>query len=60
MVPMQYQTSPKATTAQHNALIKCMAPQSLKTDLERLAQARNISLSALLRLILSEYVRQKG
>ncbi|MCB9437285.1 MAG: hypothetical protein H6673_09895 [Anaerolineales bacterium] len=42
------------------ALIKCLAPQPLKADLERLAQSRNISLAALLRLILSEYVRQKG
>ncbi|MCB9437321.1 MAG: hypothetical protein H6673_10075 [Anaerolineales bacterium] len=42
------------------ALIKCRAPQPLKDALERLAQSRNISLAALLRLILSEYVRQKG
>lgn len=42
------------------ALIKCNAPQKLKDDLEKMARVRNISLAALLRLILSEYVRQKG
>lgn len=41
-------------------IIKFAAPRQLKTDLERLATMRNISLSALLRLILSEYVKHKG
>jgi predicted transcriptional regulator len=48
------------TAKLNNTIIKCLAPEELKRELERLAQARNISLSALLRLILSEYVKQKG
>jgi hypothetical protein len=40
--------------------IKFTVPQQLKQQLERLAQARNISLAALLRLIASEYIKQKG
>lgn len=39
--------------------IKLVAPARLKADAQRLADQRSISLSALLRLVLSEYVRQK-
>jgi hypothetical protein len=42
------------------ALIKFFAPPDLKAALERLASERNIALSALLRLIVTEYIRQKG
>jgi predicted transcriptional regulator len=41
-------------------VIKFVAPLALKRELQRLAQARNVSLSALIRLILSEYVKSKG
>jgi hypothetical protein len=41
-------------------LIKFVAPASLKDELLQLAAARNISLSALVRLILSEYIKNKG
>lgn len=41
-------------------IIKFATSRDLKADLERLAQSRNISLSALLRLVLSEYLRNKG
>lgn len=42
-----------------DALIKFVVPVNLKTEAQRLADQRNISLSALLRLVLSEYVRHK-
>lgn len=42
------------------SLIKFVAPASLKEELLNLAALRNISLSALIRLILSEYVKNKG
>ena len=48
------------TIPHHRVIIKCLAPRQLKTDLEHLAEARNISLSALLRLILTEYIKQKS
>jgi hypothetical protein len=44
----------------NQAFVKFRAPETLKEDLERLARGRNVSLSALLRLVLSEYVKQKG
>jgi molybdopterin-guanine dinucleotide biosynthesis protein A len=40
-------------------LIKFWAPRELKDALQELADERNISLSALLRLISSEYVRRQ-
>lgn len=46
--------------ARNDTVIKFMASDELKHDLECLAQSRNISLSALLRLILTEYLRTKG
>jgi hypothetical protein len=43
----------------HNeVLIKFLAPRKLKHALEELAAERNIALSALLRLVTSEYVRR--
>jgi molybdopterin-guanine dinucleotide biosynthesis protein A len=39
-------------------LIKFMSPRELKRALQELAEERNISLSALLRLITSEYVKR--
>ena len=43
----------------HNeALVKFLAPRQLKLALEELAAERSIALSALLRLVMSEYVRR--
>src|SRR5688572_5900013 len=44
----------------NEVLIKLVAPQELKEALQSLAQSRNITLSALVRLILTEYVKNKG
>ena len=41
----------------HDTVIKFNASEELKDDLIDLAESRNISLSALLRLVLTEYVR---
>ena len=38
--------------------IKFVAPEELKDELQALANERNITLSALLRLIASEYVKR--
>lgn len=40
------------------ALIKFVAPGDLKRSLQELANERNITLSAMLRLITSEYVKR--
>lgn len=40
-------------------LIKFVVPRELKIELLDFARSRNISLSALLRLIVSEYVKSK-
>jgi len=42
----------------NEVLIKFVAPRELKRALQELANERNISLSALLRLIVSEYVKR--
>lgn len=42
-----------------DALIKFYATPALKAELQQLAYARNVSLSALIRLVLSEYVKSK-
>jgi hypothetical protein len=42
----------------NEVLIKFMAPHKLKRALEELASERNIALSALLRLVMSEYLRR--
>lgn len=44
----------------YESLIKFYAPLDLKDELLRLAVQRNISLSALIRLIVSEYIKNKG
>lgn len=43
---------------QNEVLIKFLTPQKLKHALLELANERNITLSALLRLIASEYVKR--
>ena len=40
------------------ALVKFLAPRRLKRALEKLAAERNVALSALLRLMTSEYVKR--
>jgi hypothetical protein len=42
----------------HEEQVKFLLPRDLKADLQKLADERNISLSALLRLITSEYVKR--
>jgi hypothetical protein len=42
----------------NESLVKFLAPEKLKHALEQLADERNIALSALLRLVTSEYVRR--
>jgi hypothetical protein len=44
----------------NEVLIKFGAPGKLKRALQELANERNIALSALLRLIASEYVKRAG
>ena len=43
----------------HNVLIKLVAPRVLKRQLEALATSRNVSLSAIVRIALTEYVKNK-
>ena len=42
----------------NEVLVKFVAPRKLKCTLQELANERNIALSALLRLIASEYVKR--
>ena len=42
----------------NQVLVKFVAPRKLKRTLQELANERNIALSALLRLIASEYVKR--
>ena len=42
----------------NGALIKFVAPNNLKEELLQLAYERNITLSSLLRLIASDYVKR--
>ena len=42
----------------NEVLIKFVAPEELKCALQELANERNITLSALLRLVTSEYVKR--
>ena len=44
----------------NEVLIKFVSPDKLKRALQHLADERNIALSALLRLIASEYVKRNG
>ncbi len=56
--PVPSMTQEDKQNRQNEALIKFLAPQRLKHRLEGLAAERNIALSALLRLIASEYLRR--
>jgi len=47
-----------ANNKQNKDLIKFLAPLDHKQTLQQLANERNISLSSLLRLISSEYVKR--
>ena len=42
----------------HEEQVKFLVPLELKLSLQKLADERNISLSALMRLIASEYVKR--
>ncbi len=42
----------------NESLIKFVAPNGLKDELQKLANERNITISSLLRLIASEYVKR--
>lgn len=42
----------------HEERVKFLLPRNLKFDLQHMADDRNITLSALLRLITSEYVKR--
>jgi predicted transcriptional regulator len=53
---MAHITNTKKLT--HEQLVKFLVPQELKDRLQQLADERNISLSALMRLITSEYVKR--
>lgn len=44
----------------NGTVIKLTAPETLKQTLKRLAAERHVSLAALVRLILAEYVKKKG
>ena len=44
----------------NEVLIKFVAPIELKRELQMLANERNITLSALLRLVMSEYLKRDG
>lgn len=48
----------KHSNNQNEVLIKFLTPQKLKRALQELANERNITLSALMRLITSEYVKR--
>jgi hypothetical protein len=48
----------KASKTKYKTLIKFTAPERLKRNLQQLAIERNITLSSLLRLITSEYVKR--
>ncbi len=47
------------TRTRNEVLVKFVAPRPLKHDLQALAAARNVSLSALLRLVATEYVKRQ-
>lgn len=50
--------SPQKTTLSE-ALIKFVVPRQLKQQLQAVATSRNISLSALVRLIVSDYLKSR-
>ncbi len=51
------QTSRKSNS--NEALIKFYVPRDLKRELQELAVSRNIALSALLRLVVTEYIKTR-
>jgi hypothetical protein len=51
------QTTPKPPT--HEALIKVVVPKQLKHELQSVATSRNISLSALVRLVVTDYLKSR-
>ncbi len=56
MVPYMSQKNNRKNI--NEVLIKFVAPKELKRALQELANERNITLSAMLRLITSEYVKR--
>jgi hypothetical protein len=56
LVPTMYQDD----KTKYKTLIKFTAPENLKRDLQQLAIERNITLSSLLRLISSEYIKRNN
>jgi hypothetical protein len=50
-----YQNGKKS---KNEALIKFVAPNDLKQELQQLANERNITVSSLLRLIATDYVKR--
>ena len=42
----------------NEVMIKFLSPVALKNDLQKLASERNISLSSLIRLIATDYVKR--
>ena len=54
----QYMSNQNNNKNINEALIKFVAPEDLKRGLQELANERNITLSSLLRLIASEYVKR--
>jgi hypothetical protein len=41
-----------------NVVVRFVAPETLRSDLQKLANERNITISSLLRLIATEYVKK--
>ena len=59
LAPFQYPIMTQIhNPLKHETHIKFLVPRLLKQQLEALARERNISLSALLRLIASDYVKR--
>jgi hypothetical protein len=56
----QIVTKRNTKPATNQAYIKVHLPLSLKQQLQALAEQRSISLSSLLRLIATEYIKAKG
>ena len=50
----------KNNNGNYETLIKFVAPEELKRALQALANERHITLSALLRLVTSEYVKRNN
>jgi hypothetical protein len=52
-----HQTTPKQPLSE--TLIKFVVPKQLKQELQAVAMSRNISLSALVRLVVSDYLKSR-